>query len=91
MPGLHEPAPPAAEGRDPVRERRYARYGLVLFWPYLTFYAVYVVLNAFWPTAMDTTLGGVNLAILYGFALIGGALVLALLYGWLCRNRNSGE
>ena len=32
-----------------------------------------------------TPVAGINLAILYGFGLIVAALVLALLYGWLCR------
>ena len=30
-------------------------------------------------------MAGVNLAILYGFGLIIAALVLALIYGWLCK------
>ena len=81
MSAWHEPTPPSSEPRD----RRRARVALILFWFYLVFYVVYVVVNAFWPHVMDATLGGVNLAILYGFALIGAALVLALLYGWLCR------
>jgi uncharacterized membrane protein (DUF485 family) len=34
---------------------------------------------------MQRTVAGVNLAIWYGFALIVVALVLALIYGWLCR------
>jgi hypothetical protein len=31
-----------------------------------------------------TPLWGVNLAILYGFGLIAAALLLALVYSWLC-------
>lgn len=31
-------------------------------------------------------IAGLNLAIIYGFALILGALVMALLYGLLCRS-----
>ena len=37
-----------------------------------------------------TPFAGVNLAILYGFALILAALVFALLYGWLC-SRGEGR
>jgi len=29
---------------------------------------------------------GLNLAIVYGFMLIIAAFVLALIYGWMCRN-----
>ena len=35
-------------------------------------------------------LAGVNLAIWYGFGLIVAALVLALIYGWLCRHEVCG-
>jgi hypothetical protein len=44
------------------------------------FLAVYNLRRAY-----DEAWGGVNLAIWYGFGLIGGALVLALIYAWLCR------
>ncbi len=67
--------------------RRYnARIGMVLFGVYLLLYGGFVFLNAFAPETMELTpLAGVNLAILYGFGLIIAALVLALIYGWLCK------
>lgn len=65
---------------------RNARVGLVLFCVYLVLYGGFVGLNAFSPTTMEATpIAGINLAILYGFGLILAALVLALLYGFLCR------
>ena len=68
---------------------RHARYGMWLFLVYLVFYAGFVLLNAFRPEVMDEVpAAGVNLAIWYGFALIVAALVLALLYGWLCHRSN---
>jgi uncharacterized membrane protein (DUF485 family) len=77
------------ETRTPQQQadsRRRARYGIALFLIYLAFYAGFVLLNAFWPEVMDEVLAaGVNLAIWYGFALIVLALVLALIYDWLCR------
>ena len=77
---VNQPSEPATPGR--------ARLGLVFFFAYLALYAAFVVLNAFWPEAMDTLLpGGVNLAIAYGFGLIAAAFLLAVVYGWLCRNR----
>jgi uncharacterized membrane protein (DUF485 family) len=33
----------------------------------------------------ETPFAGLNLAILYGLALIVGAFVLSIIYGWLCR------
>ena len=66
---------------------RNSRIGLALFFIYLAFYAGFVLLAAFSPATMQRTLyAGVNLAIWYGFALILAALVLALLYGALCRS-----
>ena len=65
---------------------RQARIGLVLFTIYLVFYGTFVGLNAFAPQTMATTpVAGINLAVPYGFALIALALVLAALYGYLCR------
>ena len=67
-------------------EKRNSRIGLVLFVIYLVLYGGFVLLNAFSPETMEKTpMAGVNLAILYGFGLIIAALVLALLYGWLCK------
>lgn len=63
-----------------------ARIGLVLFAIYLMLYGGFVGLNAFAPQTMESTpFAGVNLAVLYGFALILAALVLALIYGWLSK------
>ena len=81
----HGPAPDTPkEAASP----RNVRYGLILFTIYLLIYGGFVAINAFWPSLMDEVpFAGLNLAILYGFGLIGGALVLALIYGWLCRTR----
>lgn len=79
----HEAA--AAEVVDPAIAARNARYGLILFVLYFAFYAAFVGLNAFAPAAMEVNIGGVNLAVVYGFGLIVAALVLALIYCWLCR------
>jgi uncharacterized membrane protein (DUF485 family) len=77
---------------EPVNEhdaRRRARYGLWLFSIYLLLYVGFMLLTVFAPDAMDLTpLAGVNLAVLYGFALIATALFLALVYAWLCRTAN---
>ena len=72
---------------DPLSagERRNARYGLILFSLYLAFYGAFMALNLANPAAMpQPALGGANVAIVYGFALILAALVLALIYMVLC-------
>lgn len=67
-------------------QARNARYGFLLFGIYLVLYGGFVLLNAFSPETMERkSLADVNLAILYGFGLIIAALILAVIYGWLCR------
>lgn len=73
-------------------EPSHARLGLWLFTTYLVAYAGFVGLNAFAPEAMERpTVGGVNLAITYGFGLIAAAFALALVYAWLCRTSAEGR
>ena len=67
-------------------QSRNSKIGLVLFTIYLIVYAGFVLLNAFAPEQMEATpIAGLNVAILYGFALIIGAIVLSGIYGFLCR------
>ncbi|MEZ6042343.1 MAG: DUF485 domain-containing protein [Planctomycetaceae bacterium] len=64
-----------------------ARMGIILFTIYLVLYGGFVFLNAFAADMMESTpFAGLNIAILYGFALIIGAFVMSLVYGALCRN-----
>jgi uncharacterized membrane protein (DUF485 family) len=73
-------------------QARNTRWGLVLFAVYLAFYSGFVLLAAFSPqTLARLPFAGVNLAIWYGFALIVVALVLALVYGWVCRSDDRGD
>ena len=74
----------------PEISARNARYGLLLFAVYVALYAGFMGLSAFEPQLMSRTpFGGVNLAIIYGFGLIVAALVLALVYVFLCRRTNA--
>lgn len=71
---------------------RNSRIGLALFLLYLLLYGGFVLLNTFWPDAMEITpLAGVNLAILYGFGLIIAAFVLAVIYGLACKSEESSS
>ncbi|QDT96983.1 DUF485 domain-containing protein [Gimesia aquarii] len=66
---------------------RNTRWGLKLFAVYLVLYGGFVFLNTFSPAKMEVVVfAGLNLAIVYGFTLIIAAFVLAIIYGWLCRN-----
>ncbi len=79
----HTPPPPDAEAK------RNARLGLWLFAIYCLGYGGFMVLTAFFPAIIGSKpFGGVNLAIIYGFSLIAGALLLALIYLVACRDRS---
>ena len=91
MAGFTHSPPPPTEARDPVAERHNARLGMALFLLYLACYTAFVIVNAFWPDAMDRVpAAGLNLAVWTGLALIVGALVLALVYAGLCRSPKGG-
>lgn len=64
---------------------RNARYGLILFAVYVALYGGFVFLAVFRTSVLASVVpGGANLAIAYGFGLIGAALLLALVYVFLC-------
>jgi uncharacterized membrane protein (DUF485 family) len=86
MPPLDHPSPTSGEIRDPISERHNARLGLVLFVVYFAGYAAFVLMNAFAPRLMNETVGRLNWAVASGLALIGGAVVLSLVYAVLCKS-----
>jgi uncharacterized membrane protein (DUF485 family) len=79
-------APVTKEQEDAAVVAHNTRMGVVLFTVYVIFYGGFMALSAFWPQVMSRPiLGGANLAVIYGFALIVAALVLALIYMRVCR------
>lgn len=92
MAGLDHGPVHAKEIEDPRIAARNARYGMALFLVYLAFYGGFVGLNAFAPAQMESTPAfGLNLAILYGFGLIIAAMLLSLVYSWLCRGGSNPD
>ena len=78
------PESPAVEHHSTISYN--ARLGLILFVIYLAIYGVFVGLCAFKYTSMaEPWLGGVNVAVWYGFVLIVGAFVMAVIYLAMCR------
>ncbi|EMI19766.1 membrane protein containing [Rhodopirellula maiorica SM1] len=79
---------PLPKADVPTAARQYnSRLGIVLFVIYLVLYAGFVFINAFDAERMETVVvAGLNLAIVYGFGLIIAAILMALLYGVMCRN-----
>jgi uncharacterized membrane protein (DUF485 family) len=86
MAGLDFKATVVKEHEDEAVIAHNTRMGLLLFAVYVALYGGFMALSAFWPEVMSRPfLGGVNLAVTYGFTLIVAALALALLYMKLCR------
>ncbi len=84
---LHEPATPS--GKDPAGPYK-IRLGIRMFIFYSLFYASFVAINLISPLSMATIVfAGLNLATVFGFALIIVALIEALFYDWLCRKKES--
>jgi len=73
---LQEPAANKA-----MAEAKHRRFGLKLFAAYLAVYAGFIGVAAFKHAVLSApAMFGVNLAIVYGFGLIGFAFVLALVF-----------
>lgn len=84
---LHEPATPA--GKDPAGPYK-MRLGIRMFVFYSLFYASFVAINLLSPLTMAAIVfAGLNLATVYGFALIIVALIEALIYDALCRKKEA--
>ncbi len=84
---LHEPARPA--GKDPAGPYK-MRLGIWMFLFYALFYVGFVAINLLNPLAMGIIVfAGLNLATVFGFALIIGALLEALVYNEMCRKKEA--
>lgn len=82
---LHEPAKPV--GDDPAGPYK-MRLGIWMFLFYGLFYAGFVAINLLQPLLMETIVfAGLNLATVYGMALIFVALIQALIYDYMCRRQ----
>jgi hypothetical protein len=80
--------PDATAAESPASKPAASPLGLALFLLYAIFYAGFVLTSAMWPELMQwRPAGGLNLALLWGFSLIGLAIVLAGLYGFQRRER----
>lgn len=86
---LHAPAAPV--GNDAAAPYK-ARLGVWMFLFYSLFYGGFVAINLVDPLLMESTVCfGLNLAVVYGFALIVVALVQALIYDAFCRAKEGAN
>ena len=76
--------PPAKLEQDNASQEK-ARIGLILFLVYSVVYAGFVAINTITPKTMGViVLAGLNLAVVYGFGLIVLAIVMGLIYNYIC-------
>jgi len=86
MVGLDHGPSSHVETEDEITSARNASLGMRLFLLYLVVYGIYVGLAAFAQDVLRKIgILGLNVAVLYGFGLIIAALLLALVYAWVCR------
>ena len=79
-------SPVEKEQEDAAVVAHNTRIGLGLFGVYTAIYGGFMLLSAFWPEVISRPfIGGMNLAVTYGFVLIAAALLLALIYVKVCR------
>ncbi|MGO1244583.1 MAG: DUF485 domain-containing protein [Sphingobacteriaceae bacterium] len=65
--------------------RRKSRLGIRLFFVYLFFYAGFVAIGVFQYELLSIPIfGGLNLALGYGIGLIIFAVILGIIYNYLC-------
>lgn len=76
---------PAVElGQDNASDIK-ARIGLILFVIYGLVYLGFVALNTLSPKTMsESSLFGLNLAVVYGFGLIALPIIMGLIYNAIC-------
>jgi len=79
---LHEPA--VQLGEDNSTQKK-ARLGVWMFIIYTIVYTGFVLIGTFFPKLMGLQLlGGLNVAYVYGMALIVLAAVMGMIYNFLC-------
>ncbi len=67
------------------------KLGLYLFLVYSAVYFTFVFICVFNPRLMATDVGSLNLAIAFGFGLIVFAIILALIYNYICSKREKED
>ncbi len=84
---LHEPA---AKAEKDNASKWKSKLGIKLFWLYCIVYMGFVGIAVFATETMKTpVLAGVNLAIIYGMALIIFAIILGLIYNHACTKKEN--
>jgi len=65
-----------------------ARLGVYMFFFYVIIYSGFILINVLSPKTMGVILfAGLNLAIVYGIGLIILAIIMGLIYNYLCTKK----
>ncbi len=79
---------PAADWGEDKAAPYKAKLGIYLFIFYSLVYAVFVAINVISPKSMGAIIfAGLNLASIYGFGLIILAIVMGLIYNYMCTQK----
>ena len=66
-------------------QKKKTKLGITLFFVYSIIYAIFVAIGVIDYKIMgNIVLGNQNLAVVYGFALILLAIIMGLIYNWIC-------
>jgi len=67
------------------------RLGLIMMAIFAIVYFVFIVIAVTNPQMMGNNVGSLNVAITYGFAIIIVAIVMALVYNYLCSRKEKED
>jgi len=82
---------PAAEWKKENSEGFKSRLGIIMFAAFTPIYLAFILITVINPRLMAINVGSLNLAIVYGFAIIIIAIILALIYNRICSKREKQD
>ena len=84
---------PASEWKEDKSEGFKTKLGLIMIAIYTIVYFTFIIIAVANPQLMAKDVGGLNLAIAYGFGIIILAIVQALIYNFACsrHEKNNGD
>ena len=84
---------PASEWKEDKSEGFKTKLGLIMVAIYTIVYFTFIIIAVANPQLMAKDIGGLNLAIAYGFGIIILAIIQALIYNYACsrHEKNNGD
>jgi len=78
---------PPAEWKKQKSENYKSKLGIYMFIAYTILYFAFIAIAIIDARLLGMDIGSLNLAIVYGFGLIVVAIILALIYNYLCSKK----